>query len=381
MVSLITLVNGQKVKILIMGDTQKIIDKKPDDFLATMDSLLIDEETNNADFVLQMGDIVESDNDNSDRPQQYTTAQTGWRKLDGKIPYVLNIGNNDNGKEYLEKFPLSHYQAWPSFISNFDDHRNVAHHFKAGGADWLVISVQYTPTDAEMNWAEDLIQNHPDKNVIFISHAANENGSEINALKKYKNLRFVLCGHTKSKHSLKTGINGNKIGWVKTCHHNPARDSYFCVAELDVQSGTADFRYYSPQYGKYWDDSSAPFYDLHPEDSPWQWTGFTFSTSATPIDKSIDSPESSTNLFDLNQNYPNPFNNSTLISFELANASQTNLIVYNMLGENIVSLVNEHLDAGSYQIPFDAIDIPSGIYLYKLQSDNFSMIRKMSLLK
>jgi len=268
--------NAEKVKILFQGDTQKIIDQKPNDFITTMENVLTDRVTQDADFILQMGDIVESDQDNSDRPQQYAVAQTGWRKLDGKIPYVLNIGNNDNSAEFIQYFPLSHYNTWPSFVSNANDHRNVAHHFNAGGVDWLVISVRFNHGTEEIEWAENLIFSHPNKKVIFISHAANSNGSEVSMLKQYENVVFVLCGHTADSHILLTGNNGNKMGWVKTCHHSAVKDSYFCVAELDTSSGTADFRYYSPQYGKYWDESDAPYTASQPEDSPWQWSGFDF---------------------------------------------------------------------------------------------------------
>ena len=190
------------VKILLQGDTQKIVDQARNDFLATMDAVLMDDVTKDADFVLQMGDIVESDGDNSDRPAQYATAQTGWRKLDGIIPYVLNLGNNDSPTEYLQYFPLSHYNTWPSFVSNYDNHKNVAHHFNAGGVDWLVISARYNPDSGVMAWAENLVVNNPDKNVIFISHAANSGGSEVSMLKKYENVVFVLCGHTADSHIL-----------------------------------------------------------------------------------------------------------------------------------------------------------------------------------
>lgn len=272
-------VHAEKVKILFQGDTQKIIDQKPNDFITTMENVLTDPVTQDADFILQMGDIVESDADNSDRPGQYLTAQTGWRKLDGQIPYVLNLGNNDHAGEFIQYFPLSHYNTWPSFVSNYNDHRNFAHHFNAGGVDWLVISVRFNNGAAEMTWAENLISSHPDKKVIFISHAANSGGSEVSMCKKYENVVLVLCGHTASSHMLLTGNHGNTMGWVKTCHHSAVKDSYFCVAELDTNTGTADFRYYSPQYGKYWDESDAPYTGSQPEDSPWQWTGFDFGGS------------------------------------------------------------------------------------------------------
>lgn len=267
-------VYAQEVKILLMGDTQKIMDQQSDRFLTTMDKILTDSTTNDAAFILQMGDIVETDADNSDRPQQYAIAKKGWRKLDGKIPYVLNLGNNDNAEEFLDKFPLKRYQSWPSFVSNYNDHRNVAHQFNAGEVDWLVLSVRFNANEDEMKWAESLIKKNPHKKVIFISHAANENGAEVKMCKKYENVVLVLCGHSYSRHKLHSGNNGQKMGWIKTCHHSVDKDSYLCMVVFNVKTGVANCRYYSPLYGRYWDEAGAPYSIGQPENSPWTWSGF-----------------------------------------------------------------------------------------------------------
>ncbi|MCH6573931.1 MAG: M28 family peptidase [Bacteroidetes bacterium] len=93
--------------------------------------------------------------------------------------------------------------------------------------------------------------------------------------------------------------------------------------------------------------------------------------------------------FDLNQNYPNPFNPTTVIEFALPVKSKVELSVYNLLGEKIVTLVNEEKDAGNHQVLFNAINLSSGIYFYKLQAgdpsassgQSFVQTKKMILLK
>ncbi len=85
--------------------------------------------------------------------------------------------------------------------------------------------------------------------------------------------------------------------------------------------------------------------------------------------------------FDLHQNYPNPFNPSTVIEFALPVKSKVELSVYNILGEKIVTLVNEEKDAGNYHVPFNANNLSSGIYFYKLQANEFIQTKKMILLK
>ncbi|MBU1680802.1 MAG: T9SS type A sorting domain-containing protein [Bacteroidetes bacterium] len=85
--------------------------------------------------------------------------------------------------------------------------------------------------------------------------------------------------------------------------------------------------------------------------------------------------------FVLNQNYPNPFNPSTVISYSLSRETKVSLKVYDILGVEIATLVNTNKKAGSYDVRFDAVNLPSGIYFLTLTADNFSQTKKMSLIK
>jgi len=84
---------------------------------------------------------------------------------------------------------------------------------------------------------------------------------------------------------------------------------------------------------------------------------------------------------ELSQNYPNPFNPTTEISFSIAKAGNTELSIYNILGQKVTTLVSKELNAGSHKYQFDASNLTSGIYFYKLQSGDFTSIKKMMLLK
>lgn len=99
----------------------------------------------------------------------------------------------------------------------------------------------------------------------------------------------------------------------------------------------------------------------------------------------ITSVDDINNLFpveySLSQNYPNPFNPSTTIEFTLPKATQVKLTVYNVLGQQITVLVNGTLTQGSHHYTFDAQNLASGIYLYRIESKGFSQIRQMILLK
>jgi hypothetical protein len=85
--------------------------------------------------------------------------------------------------------------------------------------------------------------------------------------------------------------------------------------------------------------------------------------------------------FKLDQNYPNPFNPSTTISYELPVPSIVTLKVYDVLGKEIVTLVNMEENAGVHEFDFNADKLASGIYLYKIKAGTFEQTRKMILLK
>jgi len=81
------------------------------------------------------------------------------------------------------------------------------------------------------------------------------------------------------------------------------------------------------------------------------------------------------------QNYPNPFNPSTQISFDLPSASYVNLTIYNVLGQNVTTLIDKKMDAGHHEIEWDASNNSSGVYFYRISADNFSQTKKMLMLK
>jgi len=85
--------------------------------------------------------------------------------------------------------------------------------------------------------------------------------------------------------------------------------------------------------------------------------------------------------FYLSQNYPNPFNPNTVISYQLGVSSYAKLKVYDILGNEVVTLVGEKQNAGSYSVEFDASNYSSGIYYYKLEAGDFSEVKKMILIK
>ncbi|NIT56648.1 MAG: T9SS type A sorting domain-containing protein [Aliifodinibius sp.] len=85
--------------------------------------------------------------------------------------------------------------------------------------------------------------------------------------------------------------------------------------------------------------------------------------------------------FALHQNYPNPFNPTTTIRFEITKSSETELNVYNALGQHVATLVNERLNTGVYDYQWDASTLASGVYFYELKTPEFTEVKKMVLMK
>jgi hypothetical protein len=94
-------------------------------------------------------------------------------------------------------------------------------------------------------------------------------------------------------------------------------------------------------------------------------------------DRPADQPVS----FGLAQNYPNPFNPTTTIGYQLSTAGQVELKVYNLIGQEVATLVNAYRAPGAYTATLDAASLPSGVYLYRLTIGSSTAARKMVLLK
>jgi len=86
-------------------------------------------------------------------------------------------------------------------------------------------------------------------------------------------------------------------------------------------------------------------------------------------------------FFELKQNYPNPFNPTTIITYQCLSVSNVSLKVYNVLGNELTTLVNETQSAGSYSVTFDGSNFPSGVFFYKLQAGESAETKRMVLLK
>lgn len=145
----------------------------------------------------------------------------------------------------------------------------------------------------------------------------------------------------------------------------------------------------------YADHNGNGVYNPPPTDHAWRLTfnspngdfvsNFSHNTNFTDINwpgaTSVGEDERVPDQYSLSQNYPNPFNPTTSIRFSIGKSQFVQLRVYNILGVEVATLVNEEKPAGNYEIVFNASEFSSGTYFYKLQAGSFSRIKKMILIK
>jgi len=96
---------------------------------------------------------------------------------------------------------------------------------------------------------------------------------------------------------------------------------------------------------------------------------------------SVELNNNNPNKFSLSQNYPNPFNPTTSIQYSISNKQFVTIRVYDVLGREIATLINEEKPAGNYEVEFNAVNLPSGIYFYRIQAGSYINTKKMVLLR
>jgi flagellar hook assembly protein FlgD len=111
--------------------------------------------------------------------------------------------------------------------------------------------------------------------------------------------------------------------------------------------------------------------------NPLRWDSASVNISVTSVGENPSSPT----VFKLYDNYPNPFNPSTSIRYSIPEGSFTSIKIYNSLGSEVATIVNETKSAGTYEVEFNASNLSSGIYYYTLQAGSFSETKKMILMK
>ena len=120
------------------------------------------------------------------------------------------------------------------------------------------------------------------------------------------------------------------------------------------------------------------FWHVYNEDNTSSWGKGNFGAVTAIGDRSTSANPFT---YSMSQNFPNPFNPTTMIQYNVPERSVVRLVVYNVIGQEVRVLVEGEKEAGFYTVNFKADDLPSGVYIYRLQAGDFVQTRKMILLK
>jgi hypothetical protein len=173
-------------------------------------------------------------------------------------------------------------------------------------------------------------------------------------------------------------ITENDYGWnleIKIPLDNvnvPAVEGTVIGFELQNNESDADDAGNRGAMEKWWNPTNNSWADAS------IWGNATLGSMATGVK---EKPSTVVTRYDLSQNYPNPFNPSTKISFSVPQSGFVTLKVYNLLGQLVSTVLSKELNVGSYEADFNAANLPSGIYFYKLEAGNTVLTKKMMLLK
>jgi len=273
--------------LIVMPDTQVQVYKWPDDYYAQMRWVAANVVPLNVRYVIHIGDVVEGCVYGLTAAQiedQWKRARAGIDLIEGKVPYVLAIGNHDFdgwgipcdpsntdfgagitktnrvASNFNRYFPRSRYAAWPTFGGTFPDdlNDNSFHLFTAGGTDWMIVTLKYQPTDAELAWARGVVEAHPDRQVIVSTHSylsgngkRSPDGDRVwnNLGKLYPNVSFILSGHINSKRQTSVGDHRNTVYEIMSDYQTYSdrnRNTFVRVMAFDPAAKTVSVRAYSP---------------------------------------------------------------------------------------------------------------------------------------
>jgi len=222
------------------------------------------------------------------------------------------------------------------------------------------------------------------------ANADNSNDTTQNKLMAVSYINSISQGDSIEKDLVIYNVNSYITGTVKLNGAAPGfpimmaaynQDSAQSIATTNSQTGAFTFRVTNKifNYNIFPINLSGVLYYNNMLSHPGK-SGLEFDISTTPMAVSTGSSNLPKN-YSLGQNYPNPFNPTTVIQYQIPVSGFVSLTVYNLLGQKITQLVNEEKPAGIYNVAFNAKDLSSGIYFYKLTSGNYTSIKKMILLK
>lgn len=248
----------------------------------------------NISFLVHEGDIVQTD-----YPEEWAIARDAMSRLDGVVPYCLCLGNHDMGYEKTDKdehsytsatnrsthfnryFPRDKFSERPEFGDTHkpDEHDNSWYHFESAGLEFIILALECTPRDEVIEWANTVVQDHPEHRVIVLTHSYLEadntrstagfktpgnSGEELwqKLVKKHPNIFMVLCGHAAGEGLLTSiGDHGNEVHQVLSDYQimNNGGESWLRYMVFNPTENKIEVFTYNPALDQFMEGESSRF--------------------------------------------------------------------------------------------------------------------------
>jgi len=250
----------------------------------------------NIAYVIHLGDVTQDN-----LPQEWEDSRKAFAILDkAGIPYVVNFGNHDYYKRIgddltrgclgSDYFTATEFREWPTYGGVMEEGKmdNNYHLFEAGGTKFIILNLQWSPPDTAVKWADEVLDQYPDRKVILVTHgylyydntrydrkgrpgeqkwAPGKNDGEAlwqNLLKKRENAFLVLCGHVLGDGQgrlTSIGDHGNKVHQI-LCNYQMLPEGglgFLRIMEFDPDGKTIQNTSYSPSLNEYKTDDQNQF--------------------------------------------------------------------------------------------------------------------------
>ncbi len=271
--------------LVVLPDTQYYVSAqyggRPELFRRQTEWIVEEKDRRNIAFMLHEGDCTDLNS-----VSEWQNFKAGINLLDGVVPYAIAVGNHDGLNDaagdtslFNSYFPVTNHQGRATFGGLFESNKmdNCYHFVTAGGVNWLVLTYEFGPRDAVLDWANQVVTNHPNHRVLLVSHAhvytdntlhgslpahywtptsygRTNNGVEVweKFIRKHANIAFVFNGHVLNHGSgrvVGTGDHGNKVYQMLANYQMLPNggNSYLRILEFDPARDRVSVQSYSPE--------------------------------------------------------------------------------------------------------------------------------------
>jgi hypothetical protein len=351
----------------------------------------------NAPVLDSIGDVFTStytvswtDSDTLNVPEAYELKEyTGFQRISDDFENPNSYWNLDGFERSTSRHHAGSYSLFSGSDNNYNGLATLNYPTTVAAGDSIIFWTWYS---IESGWDYAYVQLSTDGGATYVNlpgnittnnnpNGQNEGNGITGSSSGWRQGKFPLSNYVGQNVRIRLryrtdGAQLNEGFYVD--EYSPV-DCYQNEAVLDSNITENHYVIIDQPEGQY-------YYQVRARDMQGQWSGFSNLETAIVHPQSVDDNNPLPAEISLSQNYPNPFNPSTQISFRIPVRSRVELVIYNISGAKVRTLVSSAMEAGEYDVVFDGRDgkgqtLSSGNYFYRLKTDNETITRKMTLIK